>query len=238
MSGIVRIAIIDDDRNIRDVYESYVLEWARVSKRGSLLVEVEKYISAESFLFDYEEDNNFDIILLDIEMGEMNGVELSKRIRVRDSNVQIVFISGYSEDIGYGYEVEALNFLVKPIDKHKLFEVLDRSLEKQEILDKYIVIKSEAASVKFFFKNIFYILSDKNYLDIYYDNKVYRTRMTLKEMEALLDERFHKLDRSTIINIEKIDRLTRGDLTLNNGITLSIPKGKFDVINRKFIEYF
>ena len=71
--------------------------------------------SAESFLFDYAEQKNYDFLLLDIEMPSMNGVELAQKIRQENNAVQIIFITGYSDFMAEGYEVSALHYLMKPV---------------------------------------------------------------------------------------------------------------------------
>ncbi|MFM1525713.1 MULTISPECIES: LytR/AlgR family response regulator transcription factor [Helcococcus] len=168
-------------------------------------------------MFEYEDKSDYDIILLDYEMKNMNGADLAKNIRQNDKNVQILFISGYSEYIGIGYEVEAINYLIKPIDKNRLFELFEKAFERLQKSDKYVVFKTDEGNRRLMFNNIYYILShniyyilsDKNYLNIYYNSEIYKVRMTMKEVEEILDKRFHKLDRSTIINIEKIDFFSR-----------------------------
>ena len=87
------IAIIDDEQRIRQLYQNYVEKWA---KQNQVSVRIHLFASAEEFLFEYEENKDFQVILLDIEMKAISGVELAKRIRQRDDKVQIIFISGYS----------------------------------------------------------------------------------------------------------------------------------------------
>ena len=84
--------------------------------------------SAESFLFDYAEQKNYDFLLLDIEMPSMNGVELAQKIRQENNAVQIIFITGYSDFMAEGYEVSALHYLMKPVSFDKLSKVLHLSL--------------------------------------------------------------------------------------------------------------
>lgn len=231
----VKLAIVEDEKVIRDLYLKFIDEWF-ISKK--IKYEVELFESAESFLFSYEDGNDYDFLILDYELKNLNGKDLAKIIRKYDKEVNILFISGYSEYIGIGYEVDAINYLIKPIDKNKLFEIFDKIIIKIENSEKSFIIKTTDGNKKLFLDKIFCILSDKNYIDIYYNNETVKTRMTMKQAEDLLDNRFHKIDRSTIINIEKIDSLKRNEVILENGLNLLIARGKFDEINKKFIEYF
>ena len=84
-------------------------------------------------MFRYAEDKRWDILLLDIEMPGMDGVTMARRIRKENETVQIVFITGYSEYISEGYEVAALHYLMKPVDKDKLFATLDPTTRQFEL---------------------------------------------------------------------------------------------------------
>ena len=109
-----RIAICDDEETQRAYISALVRSWAEQSDHT---VELELFGSAEEFLFHYEEQNNYDILLLDIEMDRIDGITLAKRVRAENEAVQIIFITGYSEYIAEGYEVAALHYLMKPVDR-------------------------------------------------------------------------------------------------------------------------
>lgn len=231
----IEIAIIDDEKIIRETYEKYVLKWAQ---KNNISCKISLFESSEEFIFNYEDYKNFNILLLDIEMKEINGVELAKKIRNKDKNIQIIFISGYSEYIGEGYDVEALNFLVKPIREDKLFDVLNRAIERSETRKKYILIKEKDEQIKIYLDDIVYIVSDRNYVIIYGLKDEWRCRNTLTDMEEMLDKRFLKLSRSEIINLEYIERMSKTAVEMTSGIKLFIPRGKFQEINRHIIENF
>ena len=100
-----------------------------MGKKSKISATINEYSSAESFLFVYEEKKDYDLLLLDIEMDGINGVEMAKRIRHEDETVQIIFITGYPDYMCQGYDLSALHYLIKPVSNEKLFEVLDRALK-------------------------------------------------------------------------------------------------------------
>ena len=120
------IAICDDSKTDAALVQSFLLEWAK--QRGTE-VEIEVFPSAESFLFRYDEYKAFDILLFDVEMSGMDGVSAARKVRRENEAVQIVFITGYSDYIAEGYDVAALHYLMKPLNKEKFFSVegIDRS---------------------------------------------------------------------------------------------------------------
>ena len=85
----MNIAIVDDEENIRNLYRKYCEEWANINK---IDLKTKLFSSGENFIFNYDENDYIDILLLDVEMKKINGVELSKRIREKNSDIQIIFI--------------------------------------------------------------------------------------------------------------------------------------------------
>ena len=107
-----RVAIVDDSNIDAEYVQSILNAWAQERQAG---VQAKRFVSAENFLFHYADDKAWDILLLDIEMGAMDGVTMAKQVRKDNEAVQIVFITGYSDYIAEGYEVSALHYLMKPV---------------------------------------------------------------------------------------------------------------------------
>ena len=111
-----QVAIVDDSSVDAAFVEDILNIWA---ENRQVVVQPERFDSAEKFLFHYADDKAWDILLLDIEMGAMDGVTMTKRVRQDNEAVQIVFITGYSDYIAEGYEVAALHYLMKPVNKDR-----------------------------------------------------------------------------------------------------------------------
>ena len=122
-----KIAICDDAQVDRKYISDIIKQWAVQTGHS---IRISTFSSAENFLFHYAEENDFHILLLDIEMGAMEGVTMAKKLRRENDAVQIVFITGYSDYISEGYEVAALHYLMKPVKEEKLYSVLDRAIGK------------------------------------------------------------------------------------------------------------
>ncbi|MBR6745176.1 MAG: response regulator [Clostridia bacterium] len=144
----LNIAICDDEQNQIKYVKDIVSEW---SERKEHLSAFSEFPSSEAFLFDYAENRNYDILLLDIEMAKMNGIDLAKKVREGNNRVQIVFITGYPDFMSEGFEVAALHYLMKPVKKEKLFAVLDRAIENLGHKEESLVLETEnGLSHKFF----------------------------------------------------------------------------------------
>ena len=114
----LKIAVCEDDQAQREALCALVARWAAAREHRAA---VGPYPSAEAFLLDYAGARGFDILLLDVEMGAMNGVELARRLRRDKCRAEIIFLTSHTEFIGEGYEVDALHYLIKPVGAEKLF---------------------------------------------------------------------------------------------------------------------
>ena len=179
-------------------------------------------------------DKEYDVLLLDIEMKKMDGVTLARMIRKSNKSVQILFITGYSQYIAEGYDVEALHYLMKPIKEEKMFDVLDRAVTKLIQNEKHLLLKLSDEMIKIPLHEIIYIDVNRNYVTIH-ANKDYTLKKTLGEIEKELDEKFFRIGRSAIVNLKYITRITKTEVFLSNGFSLPLPRGIYDALNRAII---
>ena len=228
-----RIAICDDMEEDVKYISSMVNMWA---EKESITVAIETFPSAESFLFRYAEQKAFDILLLDIEMPSMSGIELAKRIRKENDAVQIIFITGYTDYIAEGYEVFALHYLVKPLSETKLFEVLNRAVLKIRKNEKALFLSLAGEMVRIPIYEIKYLEVQQNYVTVH-SKKDYTVKKTLGEFERELDERFYRMGRSFIVNLSCIDKITKTDVFLSDGSVIPLPRGQYGPLNKAFIAH-
>ena len=228
-----KIAICDDRNEDAKYIASVVSKWAAKEK---IPMSLETFPSAESFLFQYAEQKDYDILLLDIEMQSMNGVALAKSIRKETDAVQTVFITGYTDYIAEGYDVAALHYLIKPVSEDKLHEVLNRAAIKIRKNEKALFLSSSGEAVRIPLYEIKYLEVQKNYVTIHAKNN-YTVKKTLGALEQELDERFYRMARSYIVNLSYIDRISKSDVFLSDGTVLPLPRGQYEPLNRAFIKH-
>ena len=229
-----RVAICDDNQADIDYLRGFLEKWARDSQTA---LRIESFPSAEAFLFQYEQDKSFDLLLLDIEMGKMSGVELAERIRKEDRLVQIIFITGYMDYIAQGYDVEALHYLLKPVTQEKLCSVLDRAAERLKSKEKELCLSLPGAVVRVALCEIRYLEVQRNYVTIY-GEEAYTVKRTLNELEEELDESFFRTGRSHIVNLHFVRKITRTQVILKDGGELPLSRKFYEEINRAMIHYF
>lgn len=226
-----KIAICDDSDADRQYVLNMVNRWAA---GAGYVVHTDTFTSAESFLFHYAEESDYDILLLDIEMGTMDGVTMAKQLRKNNDTVQIVFITGYSDYISEGYEVAALHYLMKPVGEEKLCSVLDRAVEKLSKNETVLNLEFNGEIVRVPIYQIRYADVFGNYVTIHAASDI-TIKMTLGELEKSLDERFYRVGRSAIVNLTRISRVTKTEIKLSDGTAISLPRGAYDGVNRAII---
>ena len=223
-----RVAICDDCAADAQFVSEILKAWA--DERGAE-VNAEIYPSAESFLFAYDENKAYDMLLLDIEMGGMDGVSMARRVRAGNKTVQIIFITGYSDYIAEGYDVAALHYLMKPVNREKLFGVLDRAVERLKRSQRCLNLDM----VRIPLYEIRYIDVRQNYVTVHAKHD-YTVKRTLNEFEKELDSGFTRIGRSMIVNLNRICRVTRAEVVLNDGTVLPLPRGAYEPLNRAIIQ--
>ncbi len=228
-----RVAICDDSIQDALFVEKLLRDWAQQRKMELIS---QTFPSAESFLFRYAEDKAWDILLLDIEMGNMDGVAMAKAVRRDNEAVQIVFITGYSDYIAEGYEVAALHYLMKPVSPQKLFSVLDRAVERLGQNERCLNLEIGGEMVRVPFYEIRYLDVQGNYVTVHAKGD-YTVKRTLGDFQRELDSRFFRVGRSLIVNLKNIRRVTKTDVHLTDDTVLPLPRGAYEPLNRAIIRH-
>ena len=233
-----RVSICEDSRADAEYIQKIIKDW-KEQRRYELLVE--HFESAESFLFRYSEDKSWDILLLDIEMQGMDGVKLAKKIREVDETVQIVFITGFPDFVGEGYEVAALHYLMKPVHKEKLYTVLDRAakaLQHKDTAKKTIVVPTEEGLRRVAVQEIVYAESFAHNVRLTTKTESFMVRMSISCMEEMLGEEYVRCHRSYLVGVKHIARLSKSEIVLDNGKTLPMSRSAVSAVQRAFVAYF
>lgn len=229
------VAVIDDNQTDIKYVSGLVSLWAEAADHT---VRIRTFQSAEEFLFHYEEDKEYDILLLDIEMGDMNGVELAKKIRQNNDSVQMVFITGFPDFMVEGYEVSALHYLMKPVSEEKLHNVLDKAVGNLEKSEKRLCVTFERQTIFVPLHQILYIEAQKQYVQIYTVDSDYRMKESLSNVEKQVDEYFFKCHRSFLVNLRHVSQIKSNCVVLKNGEEVPISRGMAEQIGKEIIRLF
>ena len=227
-----KIAVCDDSAPDREYIAALTRRWAKAAGHE---LELTPFVSGENFLFEYADQSDWDILLLDIEMGALDGVSLAKELRRENETVQIVFITGYSDYISEGYEVSALHYLMKPVGEEKLFSVLDRAAERLKKEERVLCLETGGQTARVPLRQIRYAEVRLNYVTVH-AKEDYTLKMTLGELQKKLDERFYRVGRSVVVNLNYVNKITKTDIHLSDGAMIPLPRGAYEGINRAIID--
>lgn len=229
-----RIAVIDDSAADRTYITTQTQSWAK--SRGCT-AEIVPFPSAEAFLFRYAEDKIWDVLLLDIEMGVVNGVELAKTIRQENEQVQLVFITGFPDFIAEGYEVAALHYLMKPVIPEKLHRVLDRAAKNRNKSEPILLLNANGEQVRLTLSSLLWLESEGHFVRFHTADTAYTVRVSLSTAEKELDSRFIRCHRTCIVNLSAVSRITKTDVILDNGTMLPLARNAYQTVTQAFIRY-
>ena len=227
----MKIAICEDATFFSKQIEGYVNEWAIEKK---VFVDIFAYETAEEFLYEWNEREDYDIIFLDIIMGRIDGMELAKIIRKTNDDVALVFVTNMREYISEGYEFGAIHFLTKPAKREKIFACLDRANQIDRI-KRYFFYEDLEKSFRIPHEDILYIEKFGHSAEIVTAKGRYAIRKTMAQLlEELDDKIFAQCHRSYIINMRRIKYLHNDHIVMSDETEISLAKNMAKEINKKF----
>ena len=213
---MIKVAIVDDNRKDADILVQYLKKFGEQNEHCE--IKVDYFDNGLKFIVDYKAV--YDIIFMDIEMPKMDGLNAARRLREVDPNVCLIFVTVMGKFAIYGYEVDALDFLVKPVTYLNFCDKMQKALRKcNRNKVSYTLVASEKGIVKLPLHDI--LLVDKDFHDIVYHTAdgEYRDRKNLKEIEGeFLKNNFIKLNRGCIVNMRAITRFNKDCVYLGDKI--------------------
>ena len=233
----MKIAIVDDEINEQAIIEKYIREWADA---GNELVEFSCFDSSESFLFSWEDTKDYNLLVLDIEMGEINGLELAKRVRAEDKNIPIMFVTGYDEYMQYGYDVSALHYLIKPVNKERLFQALDKLSTREAEEVKILILNSEDGVRRVPVNQILYVEAAGHGSILHTVEEMFKLKESLGEIERKVfpTGEMMKCHRAYLVNLRFVSAIQNANLILDNGEKLPISRSQMKKVQQEFLRYY
>lgn len=214
---MLQIAVCDDEEQISSDLRKLAEE--------TVSCKVTEFSSGEALLNSQEE---FDILLLDIGIGEPNGIETAKRIRKR-SDVIIIFITAWKEHVFEAFDVEAFHYLLKPIDEEKLKEVL-RKAEKEcrgRKSEEPLIIRKNGVCCNIAKEDILYIENAGRKVILHMKDRQIEYYARMKELEEELGSQFFRVHRGYLVNLRAVKSYHVGGVLLKNKEEILMAKTKY-----------
>ena len=232
---MLNIAVVDDEQSHRNILSKYIDEWKH---QKHLNVNLETFESGEAFYFMWCQDQHCDVLFLDIMMDRGDGMSLARKLREKGASINIIFTTGIADYMQEGYEVEAMHYLLKPLDKKKVWECLEKCLLKKATDTNIVLLPTEDGLIKIETDNLFYAEAAERYCELAYLNEHLKIKMGIRELAETLDktENFVFCHRSYLVNIRKVSKMGRKDLIMDNGASVPVSRRLYKEVNEQFIK--
>jgi len=215
----IKCLVIDDEELARTLLKSYIDKINFLDLVGSF----ESPIDAMQIL----KDSEIDIIFLDIQMPQLKGTDFAKII---DSSTKIIFTTAYSEYALEGFELNALDYLLKPITFERFLQAVNKFKKESIPFDDTITVKSGYDLHKLRYDDINYVESDNEYVVFFTNDTKIMSHQTLKSLEKKLPASiFMRVHRSYIVNKQKVTGLKGKELLISN-IKIPVSDTYFEVV--------
>lgn len=229
---MIKIGICEDEKEMQNLIESHLQNLLKNRE-----YKIEKYISGEELLQANFED--IDILLLDIQMGKLSGMDTARRIREVNSKMEIIFITSLIDYVQEGYEVRAYRYLLKPIELEELKKhVLNCINEIEKNKNHYILIKNKSNTYKIYSNEITYIEVQKKDMLIHTINKDFDVRYSLEKVEKDLNlDKFVRCHKSFLVNLTYVENIKSNIAILESGEEVPISRYRYKEVKEKFLRF-
>lgn len=227
----MKVAICDDDKAGCATLRSLV-------KKQEPDCEVACFYTVRQFL---ETRRRFDILLLDIQMEDMNGMEVARALRVNGEKTLLIFVTALKEYTAEAFEVSAFHYLLKPVSPEKFRKVFDdarREVRRLSALGgERLFFQTKSRSFTVQKKEILYVESKKRKVDIHTLDECFAVYATMKHMEEKLEGDFFRCHRGYLVNMAYVAEYDTGAIRLTNGETVYMARGKYAEFVQTYTKY-
>lgn len=217
----MNIAIIDDMESETADFREAVKEYSALNR---LDIEIRCFGSAEEFLADYT-PLKYTLIIMDIYMKEMTGIEAARLIKEQDKDALIVFLSTSSDHFPDALRLHAYDFINKPTDKERVFGLLDDIFRQKTEICSSLIFTSGKETLSMPYNTIAAVCANGHYCDVTDgDGAVYSARISYSSAAVSLseDSRFLEINRGVIVNMDMITEFDKEGCRLSNGMSFSL----------------
>lgn len=231
---MISVAIVEDDEQYAVILKEYLKKYEEEYREA---IDVTRFEDGDEIVEIYR--SQFDIILMDIEMRFMNGMEAAKKIREKDSQVIIIFITNMASYAIMGYEVDALDYVLKPISYFAFSQRLNRAVKRMKRRkEKFIAVNTKNGVHRIPVSGLCWVESQGHRLTYHTKEGEYEsTTSSMKELEQDLGTvNFFRCNKCYLINLFFVTGIDENDVLLN-GQRIQISRSKKGDLKKAFLEY-
>ncbi len=232
---MIRIAVSDDNQECLENEKKIIMSYLILHDQDC---EIDTYNSGKRLL-DSVFKKEYDLIMLDVELQDMNGMDLAQKLHDINENIPIAFISAYMKYAPGGYQVNALRYILKDENlKESMEECLELLLKNLDIDKKTISLEFTIGERTIRVNDILYLKSQKNYtvFVVSGDNKeeLKQKNSIRKVTDMMVKYDFVSVNSGESVNLHHIEKIIGNKIVLDNGRELDIPRRKYDELMNRY----
>lgn len=185
-------------------------------------------------LFNLDDHLDANVIFLDVEMPEIDGLSLAKQIRKSLPEIPLVFVTAYAQYAIKGYEVSALDYLLKPVELEEIKRVLNRISNLRQDIEQFIILESQKVAID----EIYYIEAQGHLCLIRFENAMVEVRESLFKLANQLNDDFVQCHRAFWVNINHIYQVNKESLVLENNDCIPLSRRMAKNVLDKFVNHY
>lgn len=228
----MKIAIVDDDSVFMDEVKDIIVE--RITKVGIIDYSISTFSSPEQLLVDI---HSFDLLIIDVEIKQYNGISICNQIRNSNIDILIMFISSYTTYVFNSFVVSPFSYILKKDLKYKGISEIDRCLQFYMNKNKILKISSFGIEYSLVQRDITVISKMRDKCIFYYNDKQFESRMNLKDILMDLSPFFVQINKSDIINLNFVSYIHKDEVTLNSEEKYYISRRKIKDVHEKWMQF-
>lgn len=232
----MKIAICDDEKEFVDAICPLLEQWA---ERNCIKLTIYRFTNGDD-LIDAHQNKCMDLIILDVIMPLLNGMDTARELRNDDQTVPIIFLTSSREFAVDSYEVKAFHYLTKPVDDAKLFRTLDDLLKTISLPQSFFTAQTDRGFCKIVLDDVDYLeAQNKEVLFHLLDGRTIAIRELFSKCEEIfsLENGFFRCHRSYIVNLNNIEQFTKSEITTGLNSVIPISRNRYIAFKETYFNY-
>ena len=230
---MVKIAICDDVESEHERLRGLILKTELFDS-----VNFSFFKNGHDLINTYNSGERYDLVFLDVEMPEVNGIEAGKHVSRVDTDAILIFVTNCPQYAIDAFDCSAFHYLLKNCDYEKFYSVISKACEKYRILHKSFLISTKDGQFNLSASDIYYVECYQKYLNFYARDRKYVTKGTLSQAYDMLSPfGFYQVHQGYIVNFEKVVSITGNDIILQDGMRVAISFRKKKEVLKAYSNY-
>lgn len=235
-----RIAICDDDSKELNKAEQQLEEYKMIYEERNLTVS--RFTAIEPLLMEIENGNCFDLLLLDIYLPGLNGIEGYRKLQQKGIEYPVIFLTTSLDHAVSAFQVNAVQYLVKPVEQREFFSALDKAFLNIEMeRGRHIILKINNGLRRINLRDILYCEAQNNHQVFHFtDSTKLSVKMTMTGLCEMVSEfpDFVRVGSAYMVNLSHVDSLNAKEIHLDSGDIIWIPRGSYSTLKERYFAFF